>query len=191
MPKGAGRHKRPPVLGVEPLRVQGDPNMSPCMTTPDTPPADPEKPSDRKARTKMADLWSSQIIETGYTIVPSILLWGQGRLELTNDQLVVLIQLISHRWTASDPHPSKERIANRVGRDPRTVQRHLSKLEEKGFLTRIKRTKHHKGQDSNGYDLTGLIGKLNELAPEFKKVLEQEKLRRARVERPRDKEGRK
>ena len=138
----------------------------------------------------MAELWGSSIMETGYTIVPTILLWGQGRLNLTNDQLAVLIQLISHRWTSSDPHPSKERIATRVGRDPRTVQRHLANLEKKGFLVRIKRVKHHKGQVANGYDLSGLIGKLNELAPEFKKVLEQEKRRWTAVEKPRDGEGR-
>ena len=97
----------------------------------------------------------------------------------------MLIQLISHRWTPeNDPHPSKDRIATRIGRDRRTVQRLLTALEKKGFLSRVKRTKVHKGQDTNGYDLSGLMGKLNALSPEFKKVLEQERIRRAAVEKP-------
>ena len=55
-------------------------------------------------------------------MVPRLLLWGQGRLELKPNELNVLLQLISHRWSVgNDPHPSKETIAQRMGRDPRSV----------------------------------------------------------------------
>jgi hypothetical protein len=66
---------------------------------------------------------------------------------------------------------------------PRTVQAYLTSLEEKGFIRRVERFKPNKGQDANAYDLSGLVAKLQALAPEFKKVAEQNKLRRGRVEK--------
>lgn len=116
-------------------------------------------------------------------MIPSILLWGQAKMNLEPDELNVLLQLISHWWTAEhDPHPAKETIARRMGKEPRTIQRHLTKLEKKGFIKRVARFKTHKGQDSNGYDLSGLIAKLEAVAPEFKTVAEQNKRRRAKAE---------
>ena len=146
---------------------------------------DPLKLSGSAGRKRMIELWGESLIRPGYTVMPSILLWGQGRLRLSSVELAVLVQLISHRWVPGvDPHPSKERIAARVGRSTRTVQRQLTALEDKGFIARVKRVKHHKGQDTNGYDLSGLLAKLNALAPDFQKVLDLEKRRRAAVERP-------
>lgn len=146
---------------------------------------DPLKLSGSAGRKRMVELWGESLIRPGYTVVPSILLWGQGRLKLSSVELAVLIQLISHRWVPGvDPHPSKERIAARIGRSARQVQRQLTALEDKGFIARVKRVKHHKGQDTNGYDLSGLLAKLNTLAPDFQKVLDLEKRRRAAVERP-------
>lgn len=131
------------------------------------------------------DLWSATIMERGYSIVPTLLMWGQAKLGLKAEELNVLLQLISHRWsTENDPHPAKETIAVRMGRDPRTVQRYLTQLEKKGFLTRKERFKSHKGQDTNGYSLDGLVRKLDAIAPDFKKVAELNKLRRAKAERP-------
>jgi predicted transcriptional regulator len=134
---------------------------------------------------KSKKLWSDAIIDRGYSIVPTILLWGQAKLGLTPDELNVLLQLISHRWyVGNDPHPSKDTIAVRMSKHPRTVQAYLTSLEAKGFINRIERFKPNKGQDANGYDLAGLVHKLNAIAPEFKKVAEQNKLRRRRVEAP-------
>jgi predicted ArsR family transcriptional regulator len=68
----------------------------------------------------------------------------------------VLLQIISHRWfVGNDPHPSKDAIAERMGKHPRTVQAYLSSLERKGFLRRAQWYKPHKCQDTNGYDLAG------------------------------------
>ena len=119
----------------------------------------------------------------GYSSVPSILFWGQGRVELTPEELNVLLQLISHWWSeGNDPHPSKETIARRMGKNARTIQRHLTSLETKGFIRREARFKIHKGQDTNAYDLSGLVAKLVELAPEFQKAADQIKRRRAKAE---------
>lgn len=132
---------------------------------------------------KAKDKWPDAVLARGYSMIPSILLWGQAKMDLKPDELNVLLQLISHWWTADhDPHPSKDTIARRMGKDARTVQRHLTTLETKGFIKRIARFKRHKGQDSNGYDLAGLIQKLEAIAPEFEKVTDQNKRRRAKAE---------
>lgn len=127
--------------------------------------------------------WSAAIMARGYSTLPSILFWGQGRLGLSPDEFNVLLQLISHWWTADqDPHPAKKTIAMRMGKSERMVQRHLTSLETKGFIRRVERFKLHQGQDSNGYDLDGLLAKLEEIAPEFAKTADQNKRRRAKVE---------
>jgi len=129
------------------------------------------------------DKWPAAVMAQGYSSIPSILLWGQARLGLEPDELNVLLQLISHWWNADqDPHPSKETVARRMGKSARMVQRHLTSLETKGFIARITRYKLHQGQDSNGYDLAGLVAKLEAIAPEFGKTADQNKRRRAKVE---------
>jgi predicted transcriptional regulator len=136
-------------------------------------------------KAKSKERWSDAVMDRGHSIVPTILLWGQAKLRLSPDELNVLLQLISHWWYAgNDPHPSKETIAARMKKHPRTVQGYLTSLEEKGFIRRIERFKANKGQDANGYDLRGLVAQLNAIAPEFKQVAEQNKLRRRRVEKP-------
>ena len=54
-----------------------------------------------------------------------------------------------------------------MGLKRRQVQRILAELEAAGLVQRIGRTAAHKGKLSNAYDLTGLVTKLKELAPEF------------------------
>lgn len=135
------------------------------------------------AAKRSKEKWPSAVLSRGYSMIPSILLWGQARMELEPDELNVLLQLISHWWSADhDPHPAKETIARRMGKTPRTVQRHLTSLETKGFIKRVTRFKRHQGQDSNGYDLSGLIAKLEAIAPEFEKVSDLNKRRRAKAE---------
>ena len=132
---------------------------------------------------KKKDRWPEAVMARGYTQVPSILLWGQARLGLEPDELNVLLQIISHRWTAeNDPYLSKGAIARRMGKSERMVQRHLTSLEDKGFITRMTRNKLHKGQDANGFNLSGLLAKLTAIAPEFEKAADQNKRRRAKTE---------
>jgi hypothetical protein len=77
-------------------------------------------------KAKSKDRWSDAVMDRGHSIVPTILLWGQAKLDLTPDELNVLLQLISHWWYAgNDPHPSKETIAARMNKHPRIRARFL------------------------------------------------------------------
>lgn len=168
--KTAAAKPKPPSKSISTIKVV--PKLAPVSEDEEKVPKPPSK-----------ERWPQPVMARGYTMIPSILLWGQGRLGLKPDELNVLLQILSHWWTkGQNPHPSKETIARRIGKDARTVQRHLTSLEKAGFIKRETRFKMHKGQDSNAYDLRGLIKKLREIAPEFEKVSDQNKRRRAKAE---------
>ena len=66
--------------------------------------------------------WPASVMARGYSTIPSILLWGQARLGLEPDELNVLLQLVSHWWSADhDPHPAKETVARRMGKSARML----------------------------------------------------------------------
>jgi hypothetical protein len=128
--------------------------------------------------------WPQATLGHGFAKIPTLLFWGQARLGLNSDELNVLLQLISHWWSAEkDPYPAKDQIAERMGKSPRMVQRYIGSLEKRGFLVRTARYKVNKGQDSNSYDLKGLVRKLEAIAPEFEELKSKTKRERAKVEK--------
>ena len=97
----------------------------------------------------------------GFQMLPDLLLKQQKALGLTAADLVVLINITLHWWRPKDnPFPRTTTIATRMGVDIRTVQRSLNRLEERGLSRRVKRS-----EGGVEYDLTGLVSKLQELAP--------------------------
>lgn len=104
----------------------------------------------------------------GQCILPSLIFKAQRRLGLSATQLVVLLHIADFWWKAGDlPWPKKLTVAERLNVTEKQVQRVIRELEKGGYVRRIPRMTSH-GQTSNGYDLSGLVAKLKELAPEFK-----------------------
>ena len=125
---------------------------------------------------KSQEEWSKEVLDEGFCIVPSILLRAQKRIGLNPSQLILLIQLLDYWWEVDNkPFPSKKDLGNRVGLGARQVQRYLTDLENAGLIKREARVVAGKGRTTNKYDLSGLVKKLNELAPEFKQVKELKK----------------
>lgn len=140
-------------------------------------PAKPPKASEQK--------WGKPVMALGFCIVPSLLLRAQRRLGINATELAVLMHLADFWWQADrKPHPSKEKLAERLNLSPRQVQRIIAGLEQAGLVKRIERRKAHKGKTSNEYDLSGLVRRLKELEPEFRKAEEEAKKRRQEVTRP-------
>lgn len=140
-------------------------------------------PLPKKARNRAEDKWSAQVMKHGYTPLPNLLLRAQGKLKITPVQLNVLVQLVEHWWEADkDPFPAKERIAKRMGKSPRQIQRYITQLEKRGLVKRINRYSGSKAQTSNAYSLEGLIARLKAVEPEFAKEKAQNRLRRNRLE---------
>lgn len=112
--------------------------------------------------------WGKMVMKVGFNIIPSLLLRAQQRLGLSSQQLVVLLHLSDFWWEYDrKPWPSVNTLAERMGLKRRQVQRITADLEKAGLIQRIGRTATHKGKLSNAYDLSGLVKKLDELAPEF------------------------
>jgi len=112
--------------------------------------------------------WGKAVMALGYCIFPSILLQAQGRLGVSAQEMIVLLQLAEHWWRADgEVFPSKETIGERVGLSAKQVQRHVKALEARGLVKRTPRFVPGRGQLSNIYDLTGLVAKLQNLEPEI------------------------
>src|SRR6185437_11078863 len=137
-----------------------------------------QMPLPKKAKQRAEDKWSPQVMKLGYTPLPNLLLRAQGKLKLSPVMLNVLVQLAEHWWEADkDPFPAKDRIATRMGKSPRQIQRYIAQLEKRGLVKRIKRFLGRKAQTSNAYSLDGLITKLKAVEPEFAKEAEQNRIR--------------
>ena len=99
--------------------------------------------------------------------------------------MAILVHLADFWWEANrKPHPSKATIGKRIGMSPRHVQRHIAELEAMGLLQRIERRAANRGKRPNIYDLTGLVARLKELAPEFRQIEDKAKEARERAARP-------
>lgn len=124
-------------------------------------------PSPKAAKLRSEQKWGQEVMAVGFCIVPSLLFRAQNRLGLKSTHLALILQLAEFWWFDDQlPWPKKQTIAERMGLKEKQVQRLVRDLEERGYITRVKRVTSH-GQRSNRYDLSGLVKKLKELAPEF------------------------
>jgi hypothetical protein len=129
--------------------------------------------------------WGKKVMDLGFCIVPSLLLRAQRRLGLSPTQLAVLMHLADQWWDQERiPFPAKSTLAERLNLKTRQVQRHIAQLEKAGLVKRNRRF-NQKGQTSNGYDLSGLVAKLKDFEPEFRRADDEAKQRRREMERPR------
>lgn len=110
--------------------------------------------------------WPADIMEHGGGIIPLILLWGQAAMRLSTSEFIVLLHIISANWGDGDDNLlTKSAIARRMGKEPRTIQRHLTDLEDKRFIKRITKFDKQGWQLGNAFDISGLITTLQMLKP--------------------------
>lgn len=105
--------------------------------------------------------WSKELMATGWTAIPNIIVERQQALGLDSVDVNILLHLSTYWWTAeSKPHPAKTTIAKAMGVDPSTIRRHIARLEAGGLIKRIERREKGEGSagsKSNIYDFSGLI----------------------------------
>lgn len=98
----------------------------------------------------------------GFQVVPDILLKKQVELGLSNNDMIVLLNITMHWWYASQrPFPRISTIAARIGKDERTVQRSMRKLTDLRLLERVIE-KQPDGTDRTVCDFSGLIARLEQ-----------------------------
>lgn len=113
--------------------------------------------------------WGADVLQLGFTIVPSLIFRAQRRLGLSPSQLAVLLQLADYWWDPGRrPFPSKEKLSDRLNLGPRQVQRIIADLEKAGFVKRVQRYAATGGKLSNTYDLSGLVQRLKKIAPDVR-----------------------
>lgn len=131
------------------------------------------KPATTKA---LRDKWGKDLLETGWTGLPNVLIEKQHALGLNVVDLGIILHLVKHWWSAGEPpFPSKRRIAQAMGISERTVQRHVAEMEAKGYVTREQQRLG--GGRPNRYHLNGLIEKLMPFAEEANQE-KQERIRK-------------
>lgn len=138
----------------------------------------------KKAAQMSEKKWGKEVMKLGFSIIPSLLLRAQQRLGLNPTQLAILMQLADYWWDEErKPYPSKQALSERLGLSPRQIQRYIAELEQAGLVQRIERRAAHKGKQSNFYDLSGLVERLQALEPEFRQAKEDAKAMQRQVSR--------
>lgn len=142
-------------------------------------------PAKEESKRSLEKRWSKQVLEPGFTFVPSVILRAQARLHIDATELAVLLHLIDHWWEDdSMPFPSKKRLAERLGVSDKTVQRAMKRLEDEGLIKREPRSHASGGQASNRYDLSPLVEKLKPIARDMVEAREQAAATRRAASRP-------
>jgi predicted transcriptional regulator len=112
---------------------------------------------------RASDKWGAAA-ESGFQLVPDLLLKNQSKLDLSSTDMLVLLNVLMHWWYADQrPFPRSTTIAARMNVEPRTVQRSLAKLDELGLLKRVTE-ETPEGDERRVCDPEGLKRKLEELA---------------------------
>lgn len=103
---------------------------------------------------------------TGYTAVPDVLIRRQNELDLSANEMVVVLNLLLHWWLDADewPYPRMSTIAKRMGTNRRTVERAVKSLESKGLVRRLAWEHDTNGLAIRRFDLSGLVAALEESA---------------------------
>jgi DNA-binding Lrp family transcriptional regulator len=126
--------------------------------------------------------WSKPLMDSGWTVIPSVIIERQKALGLDAIDVNILMHLCVHWWTADNkPWPAKGTIADAMGIDPRTVQRRIARLEADKFIRREERRIPGRGSKSNRYHLDGLIAAATPYAME--KIAESAERAEAKAER--------
>lgn len=117
----------------------------------------PKEPAEDKS---IAERWGKDLTAAGWTAIPNAVFEHSQDLGLKTAHIVVILHLAGYWWRkGNDPFPSKATLAQKMGVQPRTVQRAIAELEAMGYIERTQRFWKSGGNMSNSYSFNGLIKK--------------------------------
>jgi DNA replication protein DnaD len=100
----------------------------------------------------------------GFQVLPDALLVNQVQLGLSATDLVVLVNICSYWWSKDHPpFPRSNTIAERMGLDPRSVQRSISRLRKAGLVS-VKLIPRANDKVVRALSLDGLVARLDSYA---------------------------
>jgi hypothetical protein len=106
------------------------------------------------------------IARAGVAAIPHGLFKHQAALGLNPQQVWFICYILSFKWTTDLPHPSLVRMEQRTGYTRRNLQKIKDTLVTQHYLHLVPRRGADGGQDTNGYDFSGLLDKLSTLRPQ-------------------------
>ena len=154
-----------------------------------TSPANPTQTNAAEKLKTNEQKWSKPLMDAGWTAIPSVIIERQKALGLDALDVNILLHLAAYWWTSDNkPHPSKATMADALQVDPRTVQRHIARLEAAKLIRREQRRVEGKGSKTNIYHFDGLIEAAKPFALEkIKEIADRTEQRKARVQSKRAK----
>lgn len=130
----------------------------------------------------VAAKWSAPLAKAGWTSFPNVIFERQHALGLTPLDINILIHLAGYWWKPGEhARPSKATLAKAINVSPRTIQKRIAAMETAGFLKRIYRKTGVGDNDTNEYDLSGLIEAATPFAEE--KIAERERRQKEQADR--------
>lgn len=91
------------------------------------------------ARKEAIDAKWGRAISAGFVAVPNALIKYQSALNISQNELAVIMNLLLHWWYKDKlPFPATSTISERSGLEVRTVQRSLQSLKAKQLVEKIK-----------------------------------------------------
>ncbi len=144
-----------------------------------------EFPNPGKKSSSTEKIWGKAVYSHGYAGIPSILIQGQRRLGLNSMQMNICIQLLDYWFDpARKPFPTKKELAQRIGCTEKTIQNNVRALEKASLVQRNYRRTASGDWNSNIYDLSGLVAKVQALEPEFAEEKKQRAALKAQLQKP-------
>jgi len=126
--------------------------------------------------------WSKPLWSAGWSGIPNIIIERQEALGLDPIDMNIILHLTQHWWRADNPpSPSVGKIAKALGLGPRTIQKHIKRLEDAKLIERVERRNGGYGSQTNLYKLDGLIAAAKPYAEE--KLQEKDQKRKMSEER--------
>lgn len=102
--------------------------------------------------------WSKELMITGWTAVPNIIIKRQKQLGIDSLDLNIILHLMSYWWTVNElPFPSKKTLAGLMSVNESTIRKRIASLEKGGLVKRIIRPVEGDRNKTNQYDFSGLI----------------------------------
>src|SRR5262249_46877986 len=123
-------------------------------------PADPGASGADPADTSFVARFGRGIARAGVIAVPAGLYQHQAALALSPQDCWFVTYILAYRWSTDLPYPSLRKMAARTGYTEQRLHTIKQELVAQGYLRLVTRRDAHGGQDTNGYDFSGLLAAL-------------------------------
>lgn len=156
--------------------------LSPHVSSKETVMTAVKKAEAQEVDKSVAAKWSAPLARAGWTSIPNVIFERQHALGLSSLDINILLHLAGYWWKPKDfPHPSKATLAKAIGVTPRTIQKRIAGMEAAQYIKRVARKTSSGDNDTNVYDLSGLIEHAKPFALE--RIEDRERRKREQTER--------